>query len=208
MRRVSTFSERIAQFRREQGLTLECLSEQTGIPPQSLNRYELCQRTPKIDTATDIADTLGINPLWLQGYNVPIERGEAESHSAKRVPIIATVRAGFGEQAEMEYAGHEYAFDIVENEEFAYFKVVGDSMAPDIHEGDLALVHRQSDVESGDIAVVIVDVEEGMLKKVVKQKGAISLISHNPAYPPRIIIGENLDTVTIWGRVVALYRKY
>ena len=43
----------------------------TGIPAQTLNRYELGQRVPKIDTAVKIAEAIGINPLWLQGYDVP-----------------------------------------------------------------------------------------------------------------------------------------
>ena len=41
-----------------------------SIPAQTLNRYELAQRVPKVDTVNKIAERLGLNPLWLQGYNV------------------------------------------------------------------------------------------------------------------------------------------
>lgn len=48
-------------------LTLSDTSEKCKIPAQTLNRYELGQRKPKIDTAVEIAESLNINPLWVFG---------------------------------------------------------------------------------------------------------------------------------------------
>ena len=60
----------IAECRKEKGLTQMQLSEKLGIPAQTLSRYELSQRVPKVDTVNLIASRLGCNPLWLQGYDV------------------------------------------------------------------------------------------------------------------------------------------
>lgn len=77
MDRTSDVSKRLKEYREIHGLTLSELSAKCGVPAQTLNRYELEQRIPKIDTAVSIAEALGINPLWLQGYNVPIEKPTA-----------------------------------------------------------------------------------------------------------------------------------
>ena len=67
-------------------MTLSDLSNLTGIPAQTINRYELGQRAPKIDTAVQIADALRINPLWLQGYDVPIEDKLTPAMESELIP--------------------------------------------------------------------------------------------------------------------------
>ena len=74
MNRVCEFGDRLSQYRDENGYTLEFLSKRTGLPNQTLNRYELKQRVPKVDTAIEVAERLGVNPLWMQGYDVPMEK--------------------------------------------------------------------------------------------------------------------------------------
>lgn len=73
MKRVSTMALRLKEYRNISGITLSDLSEKTGIPAQTLNRYELGQRAPKIDVAVQIAEALSLNPLWVQGYDVKME---------------------------------------------------------------------------------------------------------------------------------------
>lgn len=70
MEKVSTFAARLKIYRDINNLTLEDLENVAKVPAQTLNRYELGQRTPKVDKAGEIAETLGVNPLWLQGYDV------------------------------------------------------------------------------------------------------------------------------------------
>ena len=73
MDRIKTISERLKEYRTSKGRTLADMEKITGIPAQTINRYELGQRAPKIDVAVSIAESLSIKPLWLQGYNVTIE---------------------------------------------------------------------------------------------------------------------------------------
>lgn len=70
MNRVSTIASRLKEYRDIHEFTLADMEQKIGIPAQTLNRYELGQRAPKIDVAVQIAERLGINPLWLQGYDV------------------------------------------------------------------------------------------------------------------------------------------
>ena len=118
------------------------------------------------------------------------------------------MRAGFDGGIQEEHLGTEPAFGIKNADEFRYVRVQGDSMLPQIEEGDLALVHLQRDVQSGDLAVVIVDGEDAMIKKLVKEKDCVSLVSINPNYPPRKLTGESLEQLVIYGKVQGITRSF
>lgn len=62
-------------------------------------------------------------------------------------------------------------------------KAKGDSMTPKINEGDLLIVRKKNDAESGAI-VVCVNAGEAIVKKMLKEKEGCILVSLNPAHPP------------------------
>lgn len=72
MKRISNIASRLKEYRDMYNLTLADMERKTGIPAQTINRYELGQRVPKIDVAVSIAESLNVNPLWIQGYDVNV----------------------------------------------------------------------------------------------------------------------------------------
>ena len=95
-----------------------------------------------------------------------------------------------------------------DGEEYFWLRVTGDSMTPVINDRDLVLVRRQSTVDSGRYAVVLVDGEEGLVKRVVYNEDWVELQSVNPYYPPRRFEGQAAQQVTVVGLVVESKRKY
>ena len=71
MEQESTFGARLRGLMEERGLSYEQLGTLLGRNPQTLNRYVLGRREPRIGTAASIARALEVDPLWLQGYDVP-----------------------------------------------------------------------------------------------------------------------------------------
>ena len=57
-------------------------------------------------------------------------------------------------------------------------------MEPKFSDGDTVIVRRQSDIESGDIAIILINGEDAVCKKVLKNSNGIALVSTNPAYEP------------------------
>jgi repressor LexA len=130
-----------------------------------------------------------------------------------KVPIIGSVRCGPGGPAYEcidEYISVDESFG--RPEEIRGFRAEGDSMSGDgINDGDVCLVHLQDDVEDGQIAVVVLCNSyepEGMIKRIRRDRGMVILQSSNPAYPPRIITGEETNAVHIIGRVVEVRHRY
>lgn len=71
-----------------------------------------------------------------------------------------------------------------------------------IFDGDIVLVHKQSDVENGEIAAVLIG-NEATLKRVYKYPNRIELRAENPTYAPLNFEGEAAAKVRILGKAVA-----
>ncbi|WP_330999340.1 LexA family protein, partial [Pectinatus frisingensis] len=87
------------------------------------------------------------------------------------------------------------------------FHCKGDSMTGlGIFDGDIAVVRIQEDVENGELAIVVINGNEGTLKKVRKHDDVIILESANPAYPARIFSGKEANQIHIVGKVIEIRR--
>lgn len=92
--------------------------------------------------------------------------------------------------------------------DYVWLRVTGDSMEPFILDGDYVLVQMQSMVNSGDIAVVIINGDDGLVKKILIENDCITLISKNPYYPPRKFIKKEMNEIKIYGKVIESKRIF
>lgn len=99
-------------------------------------------------------------------------------------PLLGTVKAGYDYLASENIIGY-VSIDkkLSDPENYFALKVTGDSMQPVLYEDDIVIVHRQNDIESGQIAIVLVNNEEATVKKVIKYDDHIELIAFNSYYP-------------------------
>ena len=119
------------------------------------------------------------------------------------IPIYTPTAAGFGHYADNEIIGYEeIPAEWVDNsEDYCIIRVNGDSMSPKFDDNDLLLVKNQDSVDSGTVAVVLVDGEKSFVKKVVYDKDWIELVSINPEYPPLRFEGKDVERVRVFGTV-------
>lgn len=123
------------------------------------------------------------------------------------IPIVGHVVAGQPLLSDENFEGHVSVDRSLLPKSGSVFalKVKGDSMVrAGIHEGDLALVRKQEDAESGDIVVGLVDGEATVKRLQRKGKGAW-LKPENPAYR-KIRFGKGGED-RILGKVVGLIRR-
>jgi len=198
---------RLKELRRKKDITQEELAKQLQLSPSTIGMYETGRREPDFDTLQMIADYFHVSTDSLLGRDI----GLYDLNDTKRVPIIGTVRCGAGGVA-YEYVDEYITIDdTYRPDEMRGFRAEGDSMEPEIHDGDICLVHLQEDVPDGALAVVVicdgVEEAEGTIKRIHKQDGAIILQATNQAYAPRIFTGENANKVRIVGRVVEVRHK-
>ncbi len=211
-------ARRLRECRERSGKTLEQIGRLVGVNKSTVMRWERGD-TGKINMPTlqFLAEHFHVSPDWLLGMDTPIDppldwlqqHGTAQQRGVL-LPILGAVRAGIGGIVNEEVIGHE-AVDpttLQTGEQYFCLRVAGDSMAPSINDGDLVVVRRQQSVESGQYAVVLVNSEEGLVKRIAYGPDWIELQSINPYYPPRRFEGADTAAVHILGKVIESRRKF
>lgn len=199
-----TIGNNIKRLRAESGLTQDRLGELVGVTGKAVCSWELGLKTPRMPVIERLADLFGVSKTEI------IEDAKSTPVSPiTRVPILGRVAAGSGCLADDNLDGYENVpTDILSTEEeYILLNVKGDSMSPKIEEGDRLLIQLQPSVDSGSYAVVLIDDEDGVVKKVCYSKNRIELISENPYYPPRIFEKSEVTRVRVVGLVKYIFRK-
>ena len=182
--------ELIQYYRKKHGWSLESIGDYVGVSKSTIKRWEdgESKHIPEAKLSR-LSELFGIDV-------------SACIHGTIK-PILGYVKAGYDRYAEENLLGYEE----VSRHDAAlgdyYLKVQGDSMnGSRIYDGDLVYVKSCQDVSHGEIAVVLIDNDEVTIKKVLKKKDTIILIASNPDYEPRIFTKEELNRITIIGKVL------
>lgn len=192
---------RLKQLRKEKGVTQVMLASALGNTQQAVGKWETGRSSPDPITLTRIASYFGVTVDNLLGGDSDIASPRPYPADETLVPVVGTVRAGYGALAFEEDLGSEPA-GVRDPESYFYLVVKGDSMEPRIRDGDLALVRRQPVLEDGDLGVIVYGDGEGTLKRFLKRGNAVMLQPFNPAYETVTLSGEELDHLYIAGKVV------
>lgn len=199
-------AERLNEVIKASGLSYAELEKKTGFSKSSIQRYATGE-TKKIpvDCIEKIAAITNTDVRYLMGWEDDKPNAEILSagENIYKIPVFSSVSAGFGAYAcsdVIDYL-HLYIANPADVPEMLCIKVTGDSMYPKIEDGDIIVVRKQDSVDSGSIAVVLVDGEEGFVKKVIYDNETIELVSINPEYAPKIFKGAEVLRVRVVGIV-------
>ncbi len=211
---LKLIGSRIKECRKEFGMTLDDVAQRVGVAKSTIQRYEAgIITTPKLPVLVAIANAFGVNEGWIKGiseHKEILKNNDNTENNRIPVPVLGEVSAGLGSYAADNITGYifEDKDSLNENSDYAYLKVIGDSMYPEFKEGDLVLIKGQSTVESGSYAVVTVDDELGVIKRVIMGNKFIELQSVNPMYPPRRFEGKDMSRIRIIGLVKGMKRTF
>lgn len=202
--------KRLKEARTEKNISLENAGEKIGVHKTTIMRWE-DGKTEKLDMASleILADYYSVNTLWLMGKNVPKIAVSLKYIQEKQIPLLGTVKAGYNYLAQENIIGYERIGNVSDIENYYALQVTGDSMEPLFSNGDIAIVHKQDDFDSGNTCIVLINGDEATVKKVVRMEDGIDLIAMNPYYPVRHFTKEEMSKipVQIIGRVVEARKR-
>lgn len=201
----------IKQLRNEKKLTQEELGALLGVQKAAVQKWERgTVKNLKRETLVKLSEIFEVSPAaFIKSRDEGANITAVYTDEIYRIPVFESVSAGFGAYADSLVVDYIPVF-IKNHAELPLLmgiKVQGDSMYPTIEDGDIIIVRRQSSVDSGSIAVVLIDEEEGVVKKVEYGKDWIDLISINPMYPKRHFQGEELTRLRIMGLVKQVIKE-
>ena len=213
--------EFIKNYRKAHKLSMQDFSNLTGLSKAYVGMLEKIYNpktnqpiSPSIDKLNQIAIGIGLSLddlLKELDPNQPVVLTATKPiPTGVRIPVLGHVVAGVPISAVQEVLDYEEITpELAATGDFFCLKVKGDSMEPRFYEGDILVVKQQTDVDSGDVAVVLVDGEDATVKQVKKSPLGITLIGYNVAvYPPTFYSNDDIEKlpVSIIGKVIELRR--
>jgi repressor LexA len=225
--------KRIKQRREELGLTQEDLGNRLWLNKSTIQRYESGKIAKiKLPVMHAMAKQLDVDPDWLvlktdemgsfnwkhewynneepahQFDNTPAVESNATmlpDSNVRMIPVYESVSAGFGAHAENMIVDYMplYIVSAAEAENTLIIRVEGDSMYPKIEDGDSIQVLRQDFAENGQVAVLLIDGEDAVVKQFFHDPDAktVTLHSLNPDYKDRVFEGIEITKLRVLGVV-------
>lgn len=132
------------------------------------------------------------------------------SFPAVRIPVLGDVAAGIPIEAIEDILDYEeIPAEMAEHGQFFGLRIKGDSMEPRICEGDVVIVRKQEDADSGDTVIACINGDSATCKRLIKYPDQIILMPLNNKYDPIVFTMEDVKNtpLTIIGKVVELRGK-
>ena len=213
----------IHEYRRKNNLTMEEFAKLIGRTKAYVSMLEKNKNSrsgkeiaPSAETLKSVADVFGITIdellkmldgdqlIKLNNFTPPRVKGV-------RIPILGKVVAGIPLEAIEDIEGYEEITpEMAAKGEYFALRVRGKSMEPFIIEGDIVIVRKQAEVETGEIAIVLVNGDEATVKEIKIHEDGLMLIGKNVAvYSPHFYNQKQIEElpVQIIGKVVEVRRS-
>ena len=205
------FSDNLKSVREKSGISQAALAKVLNVSQGTIGNWETGKRTPDAEMLKTISKYFRITVDELIGNDREISniRDVIPQDKVHMIPVYATVSAGFGAYAEDNIIDHlpmiiDNQYDVADT---IGIRVKGDSMYPKIEDGDIIIVRKQESVDSGSVAVLLLDGEEGLVKKVEYGKDWIELHSFNPEYKTRRFEGADVLRLRVVGKVLKVVKS-
>lgn len=184
---------------------LDWLSGKTGVPPATLGDY-VRRGITRADNAATIAQALGVTLDWLlAGRGGSWDEADLVAIPLQDVNVAAgagTVAVEPGHQADWLFHRDWLTRIFGRFDGLRIVRIVGDSMEPELSEGDWIMIDlNRNELRDGPHVVRLDDFL--MLKRVQVEGRYVRLVSTNPAYEPiRIDLHQEPERLTVVGRMV------
>lgn len=198
---------RLKELREEKNLTQKALSLEFNVAQNTISNWENGTREPDIETINQLAKYFNVsNDYFLGKSNI-----RKQPIKGVKIPVLGRVQAGVPIEAITEIIDYEEIEpELAATGEFFCLQIKGDSMEPRFVAGDVVVVRRQPDIETGDIAVIMVNGQDATVKRVKKANDGLILIPNNTSYEPMFYSNEDIMKlpVEILGKVIELRGKF
>lgn len=205
------FRIKLKQLREEKGYSQYSFAKAFGVAQSTIGGWESGTREPNFQTTQKLADFFGVSIDFLMGRDEP-KKNDLPKRKGVRIPVLGVVPAGIPIEAIEEVEDYEeITEEMASTGEFFALRIKGNSMTPTINDGDIVIIRKQPDIDSGQVAIVMVNGDDATCKQVNKSSDGIILIPHNMNdFKPTFYSAKEIEElpVRIIGKVVELRRSF
>lgn len=201
-------TDRIKCLCEKQNTTIMQLEIELGFSNGAISKWK--KSSPKVSSLIKVSKYFKVSMDYLLGNEViPINNSKEKG---VRIPVLGRIVAGIPIEAIEDIIDwEEIPTSMARTGDYFALMVTGRSMEPTLRDGDVVILKKQSDVDSGDIAAVLINGNEATIKEIKKGLSGITLIGHNVVeYSPTFYSNEDIERlpISILGKAVELRRKF
>ena len=190
-----TLQEVVLAFKNKNHYTIDDIANLVGVNRGTVSRWCTGEITSvRYDTAEKLSQYVGVD------VNAMLRDERAKYYR----PVVGTVKAGYGLDAEELIEGYEEVSRKEYDQGDFFLRVSGDSMInARICDGDLLYVKKCNTIENGAIAVVLIG-NEATVKRVYFKDNLVILEAANPLYETHFYTPQEVEElpVQIIGKVI------
>lgn len=214
--------KRIKLAREVKGMTQEQLGKKVGMNKSTIQRYETGQVSKiKSPIVESLAKSLNVNPDWL------IEKSDIMDNSVKMQPfpykdivesladpskkwaklidVYKSVKFDKDKCILIDFVKHTYIDDISDFENHIALLIPNDDLEPEFTNNDIAVIHKQKELENNKYFYIIVD-NIPFIRKITLNTNNDNIILK--ADNPRLdVIIQPINKLNIVGKVVAIQKN-
>ena len=166
---------------------------------------------PSVDTIEKLAKAMMMSSGELMALITEKDKTEHKEGKSASIPLVGRVAAGMPIHAEDNIIGYvDIPKRVAEQNDMFALLIKGNSMYPEIKDGDIVVVRKQGFVENWDIAIVRINGEDATCKRIEKTDEGITLLPINPEYESKHFSKKEVETlpVEIVGKVFEVRRRF
>lgn len=207
--KILNIGQRIRQKRESLGLSQEELAQKLGYKSRStINKIESGINDITQSKVVKFAQALQTTPAALMGWEDEKETGIPSYENimpikTHKIPLLGEIACGVPIYANEDRESYVEIGTAIQAD--FCLRAKGDSMInARILDGDIVFIRKQSTVDDGEIAAVVIN-DDATLKRVYynHKSGILQLVSENPRFAPLVYSGEQLNSVHILGKAIA-----
>lgn len=218
-----TLGEWIKNYRDTHSLSMQDMADMCGFSKAYIGQLEKGVNpstgkpiSPTIQAFDKIARAVGLDlDAFLKELDgtqlvtlLPDKKKEPTSYHAKgtRIPVLGRVAAGIPIEAVTDVDDwEEIPESMAKTGEYFALRIKGESMSPKLQPGDIVIIKKQNDVDTGDTAIVLVNGNDATVKQIKKTETGIMLVGLNvEVYQPHFYSNKEIEElpVQIIGKVI------
>lgn len=205
-------SENIRYLRKLNNLSQDKIAKELGYKSfTTIQKWEMGVAEPSLAKLSRLAEIFQVDLDDLT--HQPLFEGSPSKSKTGgvRIPVLGKVAAGIPIEAVENIVDYEeISGKLICDEDYFGLQIKGDSMEPRMQEGDVVIVRKQDNVDSGDTAIVMINQSDATCKKIKKTESGLMLIPNNTKYETMFYSNDEIRSlpVTIIGKVIELRGKF
>ena len=172
---MSTIIDKLSELIYNSTMSISDISRKSNISRPMI--YKIINKevsSLSTDTISSICNALNVD-------NSLLFESEKSTNARVKIPVLGTIPAGIPIEAISDILDYEeISEDMASRGEYFALKVRGDSMTPIINDGDVVIIKKQEDADSGKICVVMINGYDATLKEIKKEPNGLWVLPKNP----------------------------